>query len=126
MASFNLYYGDALNRRPLTVLEPGINYFNLFCICCRLYLLWGFSLKLGTPCVVQHDHNFYRGIVRELCPDGQLLIQYVDYGTEMKLPTERLSEISDEFMKKAVFAVPSSFHAFKMRGRWTKVESGVF
>jgi len=75
----------------------------------------------GTPCVVQHENNFYRGLIKESCGDGQLLIQYVDYGTDMRIHIQAVSDISDEFLITPTFAILSSFLAFKGHNIWDPV-----
>nr|XP_033799039.1 tudor domain-containing protein 1 isoform X2 [Geotrypetes seraphini] len=45
------------------------------------------------------DENWYRGMVKEVSPEGAIKVHFVDYGNVEEVALEKLHEISSEFLK---------------------------
>uniref|UniRef100_A0A8C5KK42 Tudor domain-containing protein 1 n=1 Tax=Jaculus jaculus TaxID=51337 RepID=A0A8C5KK42_JACJA len=69
--------------------------------CCQQKLPNGFKAEIGRPCCAffAGDRNWYRALVKEILPNGNVRVQFVDYGNIEEVTTDKLQMISSMFLK---------------------------
>ncbi|XP_031246660.1 tudor domain-containing protein 1 isoform X2 [Mastomys coucha] len=60
----------------------------------------GFKAELGRPCCAffAGDGNWYRALVKEILPSGNVKVHFVDYGNVEEVTTDQLQAISPQFL----------------------------
>nr|XP_034370782.1 tudor domain-containing protein 1 isoform X2 [Arvicanthis niloticus] len=60
----------------------------------------GFKAEIGRPCCAffAGDGNWYRALVKEILPSGNVKVHFVDYGNVEEVTTDQLQAISPQFL----------------------------
>ncbi|XP_010632895.1 tudor domain-containing protein 1 isoform X1 [Fukomys damarensis] len=68
---------------------------------CQQKLHNGFKVEIGQPCCAffAGDGNWYRALVKEILPSGNVKVHFVDYGNVEEVTTDELQMISSKFLK---------------------------
>ncbi|XP_004631604.1 tudor domain-containing protein 1 [Octodon degus] len=68
---------------------------------CQQKLHNGFKAEIGQPCCAffAGDGNWYRALVKEILPNGNVKVHFVDYGNVEEVTTDELRMISSKFLK---------------------------
>ncbi|XP_013371302.1 PREDICTED: tudor domain-containing protein 1 isoform X2 [Chinchilla lanigera] len=68
---------------------------------CQQKLHNGFKAEIGQPCCAffAGDGNWYRALVKEILPNGNVKVHFVDYGNVEEVTTDELQMISSQFLK---------------------------
>ncbi|XP_063100841.1 tudor domain-containing protein 1 isoform X2 [Cavia porcellus] len=61
----------------------------------------GFKAEIGQPCCAffAGDGNWYRALVKEILPNGNVKVHFVDYGNVEEVTTDELQMIPSKFLK---------------------------
>ncbi|KAL6058413.1 hypothetical protein STEG23_008132, partial [Scotinomys teguina] len=67
---------------------------------CAQKLPTGFRAEVGRPCCAffAGDGNWYRALVKEILPSGNVKVHFVDYGNIEEVTTDQLQAISPQFL----------------------------
>ncbi|XP_035293701.1 tudor domain-containing protein 1 isoform X1 [Cricetulus griseus] len=67
---------------------------------CAQKLPDGFKAELGRPCCAffAGDGNWYRALVKEILPSGNVKVRFVDYGNVEEVTTDQLQAISPQLL----------------------------
>nr|XP_021486660.1 tudor domain-containing protein 1 [Meriones unguiculatus] len=67
---------------------------------CAQKLPNGFKAEIGRPCCAffAGDGNWYRALVREILPSGNVRVHFVDYGNVEEVTTDQLQVLSPQFL----------------------------
>ncbi|OBS71111.1 hypothetical protein A6R68_00348, partial [Neotoma lepida] len=67
---------------------------------CAQKLPNGFKAEVGRPCCAffAGDGNWYRALVKEILPSGNVKVHFVDYGNIEEVTTDQLQAISPQFL----------------------------
>ncbi|KAM6183166.1 tudor domain-containing protein 1 isoform 7-T7 [Erethizon dorsatum] len=68
---------------------------------CQQKLHNGFKAEIGQPCCAffAGDGNWYRALVKEILPNGNVKVHFVDYGNVEEVTTDELQTIASKFLK---------------------------
>ncbi|XP_040598265.1 tudor domain-containing protein 1 isoform X1 [Mesocricetus auratus] len=68
---------------------------------CAQKLPEGFKAELGRPCCAYFagDGNWYRALVKEILPSGNVKVRFVDYGNVEEVTTDQLQAISPQLLR---------------------------
>nr|XP_003408992.1 tudor domain-containing protein 1 [Loxodonta africana] len=68
---------------------------------CQQKLPDGFKAEIGQPCCAffAGDGNWYRALVKEILPNGNVKVHFVDYGNIEEVTADELRTISLKFLK---------------------------
>ncbi|XP_058155463.1 tudor domain-containing protein 1 [Dasypus novemcinctus] len=68
---------------------------------CQQKLPNGFKAEIGQPCCAffAGDGNWYRALVKEILPNGNVKVHFVDYGNTEEVTADELQMISSKFLK---------------------------
>nr|4B9X_A Chain A, TUDOR DOMAIN-CONTAINING PROTEIN 1 [Mus musculus] len=60
----------------------------------------GFKAEIGRPCCAffSGDGNWYRALVKEILPSGNVKVHFVDYGNVEEVTTDQLQAILPQFL----------------------------
>ncbi|XP_069844164.1 tudor domain-containing protein 1 isoform X3 [Dipodomys merriami] len=68
---------------------------------CQQKLPNGFMAEIGQPCCAffAGDGNWYRALIKEILPNGNVKVHFVDYGNIEEVTTDELRMIPSKFLK---------------------------
>ncbi|XP_036919714.1 tudor domain-containing protein 1 [Sturnira hondurensis] len=68
---------------------------------CQQKLSKDFKAEIGQPCCAffAGDGNWYRALVKEIAPNGNVKVHFVDYGNIEEVTEDKLRMIPSEFLK---------------------------
>ncbi|XP_035883421.1 tudor domain-containing protein 1 [Phyllostomus discolor] len=68
---------------------------------CQQKLSKDFKAEIGQPCCAffAGDGNWYRALVKEIAPNGNVKVHFVDYGNTEEVTADELRTIPSEFLK---------------------------
>ncbi|XP_051679609.2 tudor domain-containing protein 1 isoform X2 [Oryctolagus cuniculus] len=68
---------------------------------CQQKLPNGFKAEIGQPCCAFFggDGNWYRALVKEILPNGNVKVHFVDYGNTEEVTADELQMISSTFLQ---------------------------
>ncbi|XP_053524638.1 tudor domain-containing protein 1 [Artibeus jamaicensis] len=68
---------------------------------CQQKLSKDFKAEIGQPCCAffAGDGNWYRALVKEIAPNGNVKVHFVDYGNMEEVTADKLRTIPSEFLK---------------------------
>ncbi|KAM9197134.1 tudor domain-containing protein 1 [Dugong dugon] len=90
---------------------------------CQRELPDGFKPEIGQPCcaVFAGDGNWYRALVKEILPDGNVKVHFVDYGNIEEVTADELQTISSKFLKLPFQGIQCWLVDIQPRNKhWTK------
>ncbi|KAB1271729.1 Tudor domain-containing protein 1 [Camelus dromedarius] len=90
---------------------------------CQQKLPNDFKAEIGQPCCAFFvgDGNWYRALVKEILPTGNIKVRFVDYGNTEEVAADELQMIPSEFLELPFQGVQCWLAVTQPRNRhWTK------
>ncbi|XP_073934358.1 tudor domain-containing protein 1 isoform X2 [Castor canadensis] len=90
---------------------------------CQQKLPNGFKAEIGQPCCAffAGDGNWYRALIKEILPNGNVKVHFVDYGNTEEVMTDELRMIAFKFLKLPFQGVRCWLADIQPRNKhWTK------
>ncbi|MEJ1270959.1 von Willebrand factor A domain containing 2 [Cricetulus griseus] len=91
---------------------------------CAQKLPDGFKAELGRPCCAffAGDGNWYRALVKEILPSGNVKVRFVDYGNVEEVTTDQLQAISPQLLLLPFQGIQCWLVALPSVEQWRTVE----
>ncbi|XP_047409458.1 tudor domain-containing protein 1 isoform X1 [Sciurus carolinensis] len=90
---------------------------------CQQKLPNGFKAEIGQPCCAffTGDGNWYRALVKEILPSGNVKVHFVDYGNVEEVTTDELQVLPSKFLQLPFQGVQCWLADIQPRNKhWTK------
>ncbi|KAG3264032.1 tudor domain containing 1, transcript variant X1 [Ictidomys tridecemlineatus] len=90
---------------------------------CQQKLPNGFKAEIGQPCCAffTGDGNWYRALVKDILPSGNVKVHFVDYGNAEEVTTDELQMIPSKFLQLPFQGIQCWLADIQPRNKhWTK------
>ncbi|XP_076690770.1 tudor domain-containing protein 1 isoform X6 [Callospermophilus lateralis] len=90
---------------------------------CQQKLSNGFKAEIGQPCCAffTGDGNWYRALVKDILPSGNVKVHFVDYGNAEEVTTDELQMIPSKFLQLPFQGIQCWLADIQPRNKhWTK------